>query len=684
MRSSIFYALTEAEVRDPDLLRGGLEDVAAAGFDAVYLEYRNTHARFFSERFQHAVRRFFEEAERAGLRVIIDLAIGKAIPYVADETPELFVDAWQPVFVDVVDHEATVALPGDFLHHGFDGFWSLTGRVGWTVAGCERLGEPEITETITDGGGCAMTRESGRATCRVTLRFADLAAGSVMALRRDRFQYVYVDWGRPEITDWIDRMVDSAADLPVAGAFWDEPHHGFAFWPDGGRAISDALLADYERRTGGALIDVAPDLWFDVAGRDSGATRLAFNEMLEDRLFGKEQYFRDRALETWPGIEIGTHRTMHEELSDDFIIGCADYFRHNAALTSGYTDSVFEREDSMVTMLQMTRSLAAAYDLPNAWNNSWGFVPTEAHHAFYLPLMGAMGVRWLGHAYRHSHQFGPGYPQHPLWKTLPEHLALSVEVAERLDGCTMAADTAIVYNWRALASFAGPAIHLHRRELMLLTHQLTLGNVPVRFVRPEDLAGDGMSEYRRVIVPWADRLPAGALATLGRLGEAGVDVIFTGPPARFDADGADVAGEFAELVGGTARECAWVDAGEVTEIDGAGRKLDPVALTPTYHNNPANTFPEGFPRWEVAAAEGAEVIARAEGACVRRAAGRGAVLRFPPRAPRGCAAVADRRGGGGGRGFRLGRDLAPARGRAGLRGGAAGGFDGVDERHDRG
>ena len=39
---------------------------------------------------------------------------------------------------------------------------------------------------------------------------------------------------------------------------------------------------------------------------------------------------------------LGIHRTMHEETSDDFLIGCVDYFRHNRRTRPAFTDSVFE------------------------------------------------------------------------------------------------------------------------------------------------------------------------------------------------------------------------------------------------------------------------------------------------------------------------------------------------------
>jgi len=58
-----------------------------------------------------------------------------------------------------------------------------------------------------------------------------------------------------------------------------------------------------------------------------------------------------------------------------------------------------------------------------AWNNSWGFEPTQQQQAFYLRMLGAMQVRWIGHSFRSSVMFGPGFPDHPCWETMAGDLA---------------------------------------------------------------------------------------------------------------------------------------------------------------------------------------------------------------------------------------------------------------------
>lgn len=208
----------------------------------------------------------------------------------------------------------------------------------------------------------------------------------------------------------------------------------------------------------------------------------------------------------------------------------------------------------MLTFFRMAQSLALDSRDGEAWSNNWGFHPTEAHHRYYLPLMGIMNIRWIGHTSHDSIQFGPGYPHHPLWKTLPGHLRNHRKLLNALQGARPLADTGVLYNWKAMARHPDTTIHTHRRNLLLLSKQLMRQDTQFLFLSDGMLAerrirgtsfDTRIGTFLRLIVPWADLLEPEAFTALERMAKAGIELILFGAPAEYTADGADVRYRFA-------------------------------------------------------------------------------------------------------------------------------------------
>jgi hypothetical protein len=264
----------------------------------------------------------------------------------------------------------------------------------------------------------------------------------------------------------------------------------------------------------------------------------------------------------------------------------------------------------MVTFLQLARSLAAAKG-EAAWNNSWGFQPTEAHHAYYLRLMGAMQVRWIGHSYHSSSQFGPGYPDHPLWDTMKSHLQAHRNLLEALDNATAEADTAVLYNWRAMAAFPGHYLHTHRRNLLLLGKTLTEAQVQFQFV--DEAAMKREAAWKRIVIPWPDMLPAGLLRELAWLAEEGTEVLFFGPPATMDAEGGAVSQMFADMCGiapvNPIHEIAMKEGMSLKGNSGPWR-LDPTGIVPNYRSNELCSYADHFKAYPLNPQRGTEVLAK--------------------------------------------------------------------------
>ncbi len=610
MRQMIFYAMTEAETFDPAITRRSLADIKATGFDSIYLEFRNTRARFGVPRFRDAVAVICKEARRLGLDVVLDASLNHCAADMLAEDPEIFTDPLTQKRVLVKEGRFVLEVGwGDPSCQVLENAWLLQPAGGdWRVeevgARCRLVGQE------SEGGGCAMTRQRGGAVTRQEWTVDGMDAGELLVVTRQRFVYANRDLGHPALGQYLDRMCDFAAEHGVAGVVWDEPHFGFDFLDDA-YPVSDRLYAVLAQRFGYDLRSRLVDLWLDVAGRDSAQVRLDFAELLESQLATLETDFKRRAL-AHPGLGgrdphllVGIHRTMHEELSDDFRIGSVDYFRHNIGLTAGCTDSVFEREDSMVTMGLLARAMAALSPSGEAWNNSWGFRPTTEHLAYYLRLMGCLGVRWLGHTYHNSHMFGPGYPHHPTWAGMSGHLAVHRGLLDQLAGATPETDTAVLYNWRGLADFPGNYLHQHRRDLLLATLELCAAQAALTLIDPAQLAGIG-ARFRRMLVPWPSRLDLAAWDALEEAATAGVEILLIGPPAWRSATGDDVAARWAALAGCAPPEKErelHIPYGAVIEVAGRPFSLDPGLAVPNWRSNPANTYPDHAKAWELAGAE---------------------------------------------------------------------------------
>jgi len=338
---------------------------------------------------------------------------------------------------------------------------------------------------------------------------------------------------------------------------------------------------------------------YDLRGRlfelweGDGQVRLDFAELLESRLEWLETEFKRRL----PGRFVGIHRTMHEELADDFRIGCSDYFRHKRGTSAGFTDSIFEREDSMVTMGLLARALGRVSNSGEAWNNSWGFRPTRDHLEYYLRLLGCLGVRWLGHAYHSSVAFGPSYPHHPTWREKPAHLSVHRKLLEQLEGAEPDCDTAVIYNWQSVADFTGASLHEHRRTFLFACLELVLAQVPVTIADPLQLAG---SRFRRILVPWPNRLMPEAWDALEKAAAEGSEIFFMGPPAWQDSPGRDLTDRWTRLTGTRVppREKAMlIPYGDFVEVKGRPFLLDPATAVPNWQWNPAYTYSDHLKAW---------------------------------------------------------------------------------------
>jgi|GEM_PF-1403093 len=630
MKQMIFYSTTEAELFDRSITERSLADIQATGFDSIYLEFRNCKAQPSSPRFQNWLSYLCQCCNEMQLDIAMDAHPARILTHFEDLYPEAFTDPLRVEKVALSQGTFRLQTSGEPLH------WSIE-KAFWIEAmsdTCLRqvidvTAKLQATRLVSEGGGCAMTRQRSRAVTTREFQLDGFPDGTLLIVSRERFLYKARDMGHPALLSALPQVLEVMvnSERPVAGFMWDEPHFGFAFFEGNGRAINDRLFDRFAERFGYRLEDRLVELWWDVEGKKSSLVRYHYAELLEEELAVLEARFQEETRKTSDQIAdgkagfLGMHRTMHEELSDDFFIGSVDYFRHNHFTSSGFTDSVFERDDSMLTFLRMAQSLALDSQDGEAWSNSWGFRPTEAHHAYYLPLMGMMGIRWIAHTYHDSMLFGPGYPHSPLWETLPEHLQDHAALFDACEGARPLADTAVLYNWKVLARYPDASIHTHRRNLLLLTKQLMRQGTSFLFIDDGMLSEASIENhqfrtrigaFKQLIVPWVDLLDPNSFRQLERMAAEGIDLLLFGAPAELTSDGENVSLRFSDLIGGSVLPSQPLDVGEQIEMGELDLCCAPEQIQSNLQSNPENTYPASLHSYPLTPVKGATLAKRQE------------------------------------------------------------------------
>lgn len=564
MERMIVYALTEREMFDLELLEKGLSDVKQKGFDSIHFEWRNTSCTFSHPRMQKAIRDFNRIARGMGLEVLTHanpIAIqSKAI---SDDLPELFTNPIEAVCSKLIDGEFTIASRGEKLHCAIEKCYLVEKTSDFNLSKCTDItGQVKEISSLTEGGGCKMTKATALADTLTTYLVDGYDFGEVIAIVRYFYVYEGADLSNKLIMNCNSDILEMLSDMDTDGYVWDEPHFGFAFCTNNGRQISDNMYIKFAKIFQYELKDNLVSLWYDVEGTDSSLIRLHYAELMETALSELEMDFYNKAITQLAkkGIEgvISSHRTMHEETSDDFYIGCVDYFRHNKATSGGFSDSVFEREDSMIAMMQMASSLAMDNVKKAAYNMSWGFKPSIELNDYYASLLSAMNVRWNAHAYHGSVLFGPGYPNHPVWNSIQNDLIEHKNALALLKDATRINDIAVLYTWKSLATYPDNYIHIHRRNILFLSKTLTMMNLQHQFISYEiledavienDEIKTRVGNFKKLVIPWCDFISVKARDKVAQCKKNGIPVLIFGAPAVTYDNGSDAKIDFAALCG---------------------------------------------------------------------------------------------------------------------------------------
>jgi len=170
----LVYAATEEEFQKPAVSVVCLKDIVQRGFEGIYLEYRNVRMSRTCDRFRVGLARLVKQARSLGLYVVLDASLNHFDADLRNEHPEAFTEAWIPRRCVLNKGKAILEFKGPSHTWKVEKIWYRADpSKAWAILDNTSWEESRLAQ----GGGCAMTRNSGLAGLSVRLSFSRYAQG---------------------------------------------------------------------------------------------------------------------------------------------------------------------------------------------------------------------------------------------------------------------------------------------------------------------------------------------------------------------------------------------------------------------------------------------------------------------------------------------------------------------------
>ena len=244
---------------------------------------------------------------------------------------------------------------------------------------------------------------------------------------------------------------------------------------------------------------------------------------------------------------IGFHNTWWGEgNSGDMWAGNIDYFSLTENLSGGFVDAQYDAQRTMLSMTLLSESLAKYSETGLAYNMCWDRFPTHEKMDYYHRYLAMRNVRWIGHGYGRTGIFGPGYPHHSTWEDAKESTRREKNMQAFYGEAKSRPKVAFLYLWQGLAYFNDSSIHYHRLGMKALFEKLQLAGIEFDVICDIE---DNIDQYDVLFLSWAAMLPQGMMERIERLAEKGKQLIFIGTPVLCYTAGNDLSERFSVLTG---------------------------------------------------------------------------------------------------------------------------------------
>ena len=374
--------------------------------------------------------------------------------------------------------------------------------------------------------------------------------------------YSHIDVAHPVYLRAQRELLTQYADIPLDGVGWDEPGKGLGnpcYFKAG-----EGFLQLFKKRNGYDLRPCLIHMDHEDATSKAVKVRSDYHATLNEMNFNAQDQhnrFAEKLFGKDKKLIFGTHHTW-SGLPMDLAAGVIDYFKLGKLLTAAWTDGSWDY-DLRYPALNFTLAdgIRRELGLRDAYYNDWtARLPVVENMRFANRYKKLFHVNWFN-------IFFSDYSESLInWRLEPARSAAKADVAD-LDafdrmlaagGFSPHSNVAWLYLWEGVAaapkwlvrSFytfcSNTAQHLVDRGV----YATMMGTDSIR--RSKALGGEmkvGDFSYRAVIVPYAHAMPKDVYKKLTSLAEAGVRIIFIGPPPEFTTDGVGVGADFARRVG---------------------------------------------------------------------------------------------------------------------------------------
>jgi hypothetical protein len=344
------------------------------------------------------------------------------------------------------------------------------------------------------------------------------------------------------------------------GFWWDEPGYYFQF---GHYAISERIYKDFLNKYGYDLKEKLYALLLPMDDNSQLKVRYDYFELLMDYVFGGQKRFWQAGEKLFGPLRMGIHHTWHT-LPDNMYAGCADYWRGLEALDGGYTDDgAFEQyfkadlagKYEQASFMVLASSLAKFSRNGVAYYNRWGTNYTSEVPIYWNDVMSLFSNVWIQHCYGStaiigaSRNFGPGFPDHELWKILPDLIRKVDKVINITKYKLPVADVAVVF---PIPSFL--TAHEPTTDQMMEKVNRLVGIMPALGIQADAISDWLFAEgklknnvlhvrnqkYKAVLIPSAKVVTKECLAVIIILQKEKFPIYFADELPQFTLDGKQV------------------------------------------------------------------------------------------------------------------------------------------------
>ncbi|WP_269522647.1 hypothetical protein [Coraliomargarita parva] len=351
----------------------------------------------------------------------------------------------------------------------------------------------------------------------------------------------YPDVSSPEYLRVQSDLLSFYNDVPMDGVGWDEPGKGGSMR---GHKAGKSFLAKFQEKYGYDLRERLLDL--DVGESHTAVqTRRDYYAALVEMNFQAQNAFNQQARAQYgEDAFLGTHHT-YSGMPMDIRCGVMDYFKLGEVLSAAFTDTGWDvtRHAETVYNYTLVDSLRKELGKPLSYVNDWSKKPRTVWYDYYTRLKMLYRIEWfmifLG---RHCENF-PTFPWDPYWKDVTRNAEQLESFRETLPSdLSVHSEMAVWFSWESQVCHERSWGHYVRLWVTCNYNLAEQGLEHSRFfdyvstaalenaeVRDGQIIISGQS-YRRLTLPYASMVSAAIWDKLKACREAGIELIFIGPP----------------------------------------------------------------------------------------------------------------------------------------------------------